>query len=134
MGPRLREPAPRPAARGRHEAGFTQPRAHLLVDPCINVSMTRKREYIIPPARFVSDIHKNFLSITRRPRFKIRNLSQIQFHWKMSTSLMQRHYSATSSSLSSAMTMAALTSIALKRYPSAPGRSLDNLFMSTMGA
>ena len=33
MGSRLREVAP-PAARGSQEAGFTQPRAHLLPDPC----------------------------------------------------------------------------------------------------
>ena len=39
-----------------------------------------------------------------------------------------------SSSLSSAMTMAALTSIALKPYRSAAGRSLDNLSMSRIGA
>ena len=31
-GPRLRELSP--AARGTREAGFTQPRAHLLADPC----------------------------------------------------------------------------------------------------
>ena len=49
--------------------------------------------------------------------------------------MMSLHHSATSSSsLSSAMTMAALTSIALKPYRSAAGRSLDNLSMSRIGA
>ena len=33
MGPRLRELAP-PAARGSQEVEFTQPRVHLLADPC----------------------------------------------------------------------------------------------------
>ena len=33
MGPKLREHAP--AARQSQEAGFTQPRAYLLADPCI---------------------------------------------------------------------------------------------------
>ena len=37
---RMRELAPPPAAKGSQEAGFTQPRARLLADPCTSVSDT----------------------------------------------------------------------------------------------
>ena len=48
MGPRLRELSL--AARGTREARFTQPRAHLLADPCINIGSSSSSEAYISEA------------------------------------------------------------------------------------
>ena len=44
------------AARGSQEVGFTEPRAHILADPCTVLALRRKRE-IVKELHSVAFIH-----------------------------------------------------------------------------
>ena len=58
VGPRLRElTSSSPAARGSQEAGFTQPRAHLLADPCTVHWLTFRSRYVYKDIEEIVRVH-----------------------------------------------------------------------------